>query len=182
MPIDVRNLEYIKAQDPKFYEAFIDIIKAHEVVSQQVNGSSSSNPSPPPAVNGVKVSGAGGHLHVAITDNNQIYRGIQYYVEHADNPQFTDPQIVHIGDTRNATIPVGSQSRYVRVYSAYASSAPSPAVYHGGADPIPVNGGGSDSGPQFLPSEGSGTGTAGQGLSGPGPIPYRTDTGAPPVR
>src|SRR6185369_9493 len=43
-------------------------------------------------------------------------------------------------------------------------------------------GGGAIGGPDFLPSEGSGTGTPGQGISGPGPVPFRSDTGEPPIR
>jgi hypothetical protein len=90
---------------------------------------------------------------------------------------------VPMHDSRNISIPVGNQARYVRVFSSYSESAPSAPVYHGGAaSPKAVNGGGSGPGPAFLPSQGSGTGAAGQGLSGPGPVPFRSATGAPPTR
>ncbi len=167
----------------RLYEALNDLASQMATTQQQTNSNGKGQPNPPPAVNGVQVTGRAGYLHVAVTDNNQIYRGIRYYVEHADNPNFTDPHIVPMHDSRNVSIPVGNQTRYVRVYSAYNGSAPSPAVYHGSAAlPTAVNGGGADSGPEFLPSQGSGTGAAGQGLSGPGPVPFRSATGAAPVR
>src|SRR6185369_17239295 len=109
-----------------------------------------------------------------------FYRGIRYYVEHADNPQFTDPQIVRAGDVRNITIPAGGK-RYVRAYASYPSSAPNEPVYHGSSvEPIAVDSGGN--GPAFLPSQGSGTGAAGVGLQGPGKEPFRPVDGKPPTR
>ena len=166
----------------KLVEALNDLAQQIQNGHQQGNFNGKGPPPPPPMVNGVNVTGRNGYLHVAITDNNQIYRGIRYYAEHADNPHFMNPIIVPMHDSRNVTIPVGNQTRYVRVYSSYDSSPPSPAVYHGGVtSPKAVQGGGSHSGPEFLPSQGSGTGAAGQGLSGPGPIPFRTINGVPPV-
>ena len=183
----VRNLAFLRSVPgfgQKLYEALTDLATRITVGAQQTNGNQTGEPIPPPQVSGVKVSGQNGYIHVAIVDNNQnLYRGIRYYAEHADNQAFRDPHIVPMHDSRNITIPVGNQTRYVRVYSAYPSSAPSAPVYHGGAVPIPVNGGGTDSGPMFLSSQGSGTGAAGEGLSGPGPIPYRSDIpGKPPIR
>jgi hypothetical protein len=185
MPSNIRNLEFLKQQPgwgPRLYEALSDMISNQQALTQQTNGSVDGQPAPPPQVNGVNVTGQGGFLHVAVTDNNQIYRGIRYYTEHADNAQFQNAQIVPMGDSRNVTIPVGNQSRYVRVYSSYISSPPSPPVYHGGVTPIAVSGGGTSAGPSFLPSQGSGTGTPGQALTGPGIAPYRSPNGAPPVR
>jgi hypothetical protein len=165
------------------YEALQAIQQQATTHEQQTNSNPKGAPQPPPPVDGVKVTGRDGYLHVAITDNGQIFRGIRYYCEHADNPHFTDAQIVPMHDSRNVSIPVGNQARYVRVFSAYSESASSAPVYHGGAAaPKAVNGGGSGPGPAFLPSQGSGTGAAGQGLSGPGPVPFRSATGAPPVR
>ena len=34
---------------------------------------------------------------VGITDNNQIYRGKHYFIEHADNPHYINPTIVPLG-------------------------------------------------------------------------------------
>ena len=177
-----KNLQYIKTKDVRLYEAVKGLLDGLNTVAQQTNAATSGQPVAPPPVNGVSVTGANGHLTVSIHDSNTIYRGIGYFAEHADNPQFTNPQIVPMADARNVTIPVGNQTRYVRVYSSYPFSPPSQAVYHGGAQPIGVNGGGADSGPSFLPSQGSGTGIAGQGLQGPGQNQFRSPNGIPPVR
>ena len=183
MPLNVRNLEQIKAKDVKLYEALQDIINGVNTHEQQGNFNATGQPLAPPPVTGVNVVGANGHLTVSITDANQnLFRGIQYFAEHASTAQFSDAQTVPMGTARNITIPVGNQTRYVRVYSSYSSSPPSSPLYHGGAQPIAVNGGGTDSGPQFLPSEGTGTGPARVGLQGPGQVPFRSKTGAPPVR
>ncbi len=167
---------------PRLYEALADLAKQNQTLAQQVNGNPKGPPTAPPQISGVNVTGQDGHLHVAITDNSPIYRGIRYYVEHADNPHFQNPITVALHDTRNVTIPVGNQTRYVRAYSSYSSSPPSSPVYHGGTQPIAVNGGGSGPGPKFLASEGSGTGAQRVGLEGPGQAPFRSPNGAPPKR
>ena len=179
----IRNLDYIRAQDPRLYEALSDIIRQQSTVTQQTNASPTAPPAAPPSINGLQVSASNGHFQVAITDTANIYRGVQYFVEHADNPQFTDPHIVSLGASRNANIFLGNVTRYWRAYSSYAASGPGSPAYHGSASqPLAVVGGGSIPGPSFLPSQGSGTGSAGVGLSGPGPIPFRSANGAPPVR
>lgn len=181
--MSVRNLDEIRGRDPKLYEALTDIIQQHSNTAGQTNSNPTGPPQPPPAIGGVKVSAANGHFQIAIEDPNPIYRDVHYYVEHADNPHFTDPHIIHLGHTRNHSIFLGNTTRYWRAYSSYASSSPGAPAYHGGATaPAPVNGGGPVGGPSFLASQGSGTGTAGQGLSGPGPIPFRSATGVPPIR
>ena len=179
----VRNLDYIRDKDERLYEALSDIITHYTTQGQQTNSNAVGQPAPPPAVSSVNVTGRGGYLHVAINDQGNIYRGIRYYVEHADNPHFTDAINVPMGDSRNVSIAVGNQTRYVRAYSAYISSGPSEAVYHGSqVQPTAVSGGGTSEGPLFLPSQSSGTAIPGQGISGPGPVPFRSETGIPPVR
>jgi hypothetical protein len=187
MPLEIKELSFLRGVDhwtpdlgAKLAEALQSIQQAHNNVEAQVNGNSTGGPQAPPSINGVQVTGQNGFLHVAIQDNNPIYRGIRYYVEHADNPQFTDPHIVALHDVRNVSIPVGG-TRYVRAYSAYSSSDPSAPAYHGSeAQPIAVNTGGQ--GPALLPSQGSGTGQSGVGLQGPGKVPFRPIDGAPPAR
>lgn len=151
-------------------------------LAQQTNANLTGQPQSPPQVNALKVQASNGHFTGAITDNNAIFRDIHYYVEHADNPHFTNPQIVHLGHSRNFHFYFGNATRYFRAYSAYGSSAPGPAAYHGSSStPLAVTGGGGPA-PVFLASQGSGTGAAGVGLSGPGPIPFRSVDGVPPPR
>lgn len=179
----VRNLEYLRSKDPRLFEALQDIIKNHANLAQQVNGNSSGQPLPPPSVGGMLVQAQNGHFQISIQDSGQIYRGIQYHVEHADNPHFINSHTVHLGPRRNENLFLGNTTRYFRAYSSYDSSPPSAPVYHGSqVQPIAVSGGGSVGPPDFLPSEGSGTGQPGQGLSGPGPVPFRSPNGVPPIR
>jgi hypothetical protein len=158
----------------KLYEALAAIQRQSSTVETQVNGNAEGQPAAPPAIDSLTVTGQNGHFNVAIRDNGQFNRGIRYYVEHDTDPAFSNPHIVHLGDTRNANLFLGNQTLYFRAYSAYASSPPSPPAYHGSSTaPRPVQGGGSIGGPARLASQGSGTGAAGVGLSGPGPIPSR---------
>jgi hypothetical protein len=187
MPLQIKELAFLKGVDhwtpeigAKLAEALISIQTAHNNIEAQVNGNSTGGPKPPPKVSGVQVAGGGGFLHVAITDDTPIYRGIRYFAEHASDPQFTDGHVVPMNEARNVTIPVGG-TRYVRVYSSYPSSHPSEPVYHGNmVQPTAVDAG--DSQAPLLPSQGSGTGGKGQLLQGPGREPFRPVDGKPPDR
>ena len=177
-----RNLDYLQRKDARLYEAVSDLVSGVSTIAQQGNLNPNGNPVAPNAPESIKVKAQNGHFSVSIQDGSQMYRGIQYQVEHADNPHFTNPQRVTIGPSRNAVLNLGNVTRYFRVASFYDSSKPSPYVYHGNAAaPQAINGGGSNGGPAFLDDEGSGTGLAGQ-PGGSGPVPFRSSTGAPPVR
>lgn len=187
----IRNLDYLRTLSTKelpgfgqkLYEAFSDLLQAHRTLAQQVNGNSSGNPAPPPAIASVKVTGQNGHHNIAIADPNQVFRGVRYYAEYDTSPQFSNPRVVPMGDSRNANVFLGNGTYYWRAYSAYMSSGASQPAYHGGAaSPQGVDAGGSVGGPLLQDSQGSGTGTPKQGISGPGPIPFRSNNGAPPVR
>lgn len=183
-----QNADYIRQLPDigaKLYEALADIASKQGVLAQQVNGNISGPPAAPPPVNGLQVKAQNGHFSVAIQDGNEIYRGIQYHVEYADNPQFTNPQPWHLGPNRNDTRFLGNGTFYFRAFSSYGISASNgkQAAYYGPQiSPNPVTGGGMIGIPRFLASQGTGTGDPGQGLSGPGPIPFRSKTGIPPIR
>jgi hypothetical protein len=169
--------------DPRLFEAFNDIAQKTQAIAQQVNGSSTGLPTPPPAPNALTVNAQNGHFSVAIQDQNDIYRGIHYHVEYADNPHFTNPQPWHLGPNRNETRFLGNGTFHFRAASSYGISPPSAWVYHGSAAaPTPVSGGGLIGVPAFLPSQGTGTGQPGVGLSGPGLVPFRSSTGKAPIR
>ena len=187
----IRNLDYIRGLSTpempgfgaKLYEAMQDLITHHSNLAQQVNGNSTGNPEPPPPIDSVNVTGQNGHFDIAIQHSAPIFRGVRYYAEYDTTPNFSNPRTVPMGDSRNHSLFLGNGNYYWRAYAAYTSSHPSAAAYHGGAaDPQVVSGGGTVGGPALQASQGSGTGTPGQGLQGPGTIPFRTSTGAPPVR
>lgn len=130
--------------------------------------------SPPPQVNAVSVTASGGIAHVQVTDNNQVFRGINYHVDVATDKGFSAPCTFHMGPSRDIRIPVGSEPLFYRVFSDYPTTSPSIPVYHGGITPIAVTASGSA--PPAIPSgQGSGTGFAGQ-ISGHGPVPWRGTT------
>lgn len=182
----IRNLEWLRSLrdiGARMYEIVSDLDSQHQNVAQQVNGSSRSTPKAPPSIGGLAVTGQNGHFNVAIHDEGPIYRGINYFVEHADNPHFTNPHVIDLGASRNHNLFLGNVPRYFRAYSSYAGSTPSQPVYFGSKpSPTLVQGGGANGGPSFTPSKGSGTGPIGAGLQGPGVAPFRSATGLPPKR
>lgn len=165
------------------YEIVADLDKQHQNLASQVNGSGSGQPNAPPSIGGLAVTGQNGHFNIAIHDQGPIYRGVNYFVEHADNPNFTNPHVIDLGASRNHNIYLGNVTRYWRAYSSYGTSAPGKPAYFGSQGiPAPVRGGGLAGGPAFTASKGSGTGAVGAGLQGPGVAPFRSPTGLPPKR
>lgn len=181
--VSFRNRNEIRQKDPKLYEALSDLDRATANVADQTNTNRKGQPLPPPAIDGLSVTGQNGHFNLQITHKGDFYRGIKYYAEYADNPGFSNPYPIELGASRSRNVFLGNATLYWRAYAAYSSSAPGPAAYHGGAgSPQPVEGGGSVGPPAFLPSQGSGTGNPGEGLAGPGLTPFRSQDGKPPVR
>ena len=190
MTLKIRNLDYIRAAKEwtpelggRVYEAMQDFNRAITNHIQQTNGNATGEPQPPPAQMGIKVSARDGYMHVAINDQGPLNRGVQYWVHHASNPNFTDAIHTQASGTelRNHTEFIGNQTRYVRVYKSYPWSGPSEPIVHGGAIPIAVNGGGNVAGPLFLSPQGTGTGPASGAVSGPGPVAFRSTTGKAPT-
>lgn len=193
MPLKIRNLDYLRTTDPstagasygaRLYEAFQDLNSAVTNHLQQTNGNATGEPQPPPSSMGIQVTSRDGYMHVALNDQGPLYRGVQYWVQHASTPNFTDAIHTQASGTelRNHTEFIGNQVRYIRAYKSYAGSAPTPPVIHGGVTPIAVIGGGSIAGPLFLPPQGTGTSPASGAVSGPGTVAFRSTTGVPPTR
>ncbi len=190
--MSIRNLDFIRSLPPgitmqelgaRLYEALSDVDAQHQTVAQQVNANPTGHPLPPPAIDSLSVTGQNGHFHLQIQHGAEFYRGVTYHAEYADNPAFQSPRSIDLGASREHTTFLGNGTYYWRAFAAYPASKGGPPAYHGGAhSPQPVNGGGAIGGPAFLPPQGSGTGAPGEGLSGPGPIAFRTATGAPPIR
>ena len=192
--IKIRNLDYLRNTDPsvagkeygaRLYEALQDFNSAISNHLQQTTGNATGEPQPPPSPLGIQVTTRDGYMHVAINDQGPLYRGVQYWVRHADNPNFVDAVHTQASGTeiRNHTEFIGNQTRYVQAYKSYPSSSPTEPVNYGGVTPIAINGGGSIAGPLYLPSQSTGTSVSGDGgPSGPGKVAFRSTTGQPPVR
>ncbi len=188
----MRNLDFIRSLPEGFtvqelgarlYEALSDVDAQQKTIAQQTNTDPTGQPLPPPAIDGLSVTGQNGHFHLQIQHGGEFYRGVQYHAEYADNPSFHKPHAIDMGTSREHTVSLGNGTYYWRAFAAYASSPAGPVAYHGGAhSPQPVSGGGIVGPPALLDPQGSGTGAPGEGLSGPGPIPFRTSTGRPPIR
>ena len=134
MPISVKNLDFIRQYQEigtKLAEALQQIADAHNQVEQQGNFNSTGQPKAPPPVQGLMVQASNGHFQVAIDHNVDRYRGVNYFVEHADNPNFTDSHTEEMGASRNANLFLGDSTRYFRAYAAYPGSAPGDPAYHG---------------------------------------------------
>lgn len=179
--LNVRNLAYIRnipVFGSRLYEALQDIQQGVGAVVQQGNLNPNGQPEAPPPLQSITATGQNGVLHVSLENSSAgLRRGHINYIEHADNASFNNAQIRNIGDSRSFTEFIGNQERFVRGYNAYPGSAASAHVYHGGeANPQPVSGGGTIGPPAYLPSQGAGTGAAGQGGMGPGPDPVRTES------
>lgn len=155
------------------FEAFRNIQKQLSNTSVQTNSSlTGSQSAPPPQINAINVTASGGVAHVQITDNNQnLYRGVTYHVQYSTDPGFANPITHHMGPSRDARIPVGTQPIYYRAFSDYPTSEASVPVYHGGSQPVPVTASGTEQ-PPIPAGQGSGTGFPSQ-ISGFGPIPWR---------
>jgi hypothetical protein len=179
---NIPNLDYlakIPVFGPRLAETIKAVVKQVKNVAQQTNATPASQTTePPPQVHAVSVVASGGVAHIQITDENTVYRGITYHVQYATDPGFSAPCNGPSGPSRDIRIPVGTQPLYYRVFSDYPTSAPSPAVYFGGAIPVAVAATGTAQ-PTIPAGQGSGTGFAGQ-ISGHGPVPYRGDV--PPKR
>lgn len=131
-------------------------------------------PTPPDAI---KVAAAGEMLHVSLTHNAPVNRGVEYFTEISTNPAFSQPVVYHHGTSRTPPpfpLPTknGSGSTvnyYARSYSQYRGGPPSsPVVFGGVGSPTPITMGGTTQ-LTLLPSSGSGTApsngqSAGQGF------------------
>ena len=184
--MNIRNLPYLRSLPEfgaKLYEALSDLDRNSDTIAQQTNASPGQKPYAPPSVTGLNVVAQNGSFHAQITDNNDIYRGINYHLEFDTDPGFSNPHPVDMGSSREHTMFLGNGTFYFRAFSSYSTGPASSPAYHGhSGSPTAVFGGGTVGPPQLLPSQGSGTGGPRQGVSGPGPIPFRSSTGAPPIR
>lgn len=136
---------------------------------------------PPPPIDNVNISTSGEMMQVALNHNKPVKSGINYFVEVDSNPNFTNPQVKHLGPSRSPgpfTLPTFDSNGkhipyYVRAYSQYPGSNPSPPTVFGGPlNPAKITMGGSTQ-MSLLSSTGSGTSspTGQQGAKGFGTTP-----------
>lgn len=187
MPINVPNLAYLRTiSTPEFpdlgrriAEALTSLQDAHNVTESQTNANSTGRPGPPPPLGSITVTPTSVGHHISIAHPGEFYQGIAYHGDYADNPHFTNPFPWHAGPARELDLATGNKTLYFRAQGQYPTGASTDPVYHGGTQPIAVTGGTSV---PLGKSQGSGTGLPGEGLSGYGPVAFRSATGIPPTR
>lgn len=166
----------------KLYETLKAMNTAQDNVTSQTNGSTSAQPASPPPLTSMAVSAQDGLFHVSLQHEANFYRGVNYHVEYSTSPNFTNPFPIHMGPNREMRVMLGNQTLHFRAATSYGISQPSTWIYHGGSTPIAVTGGGVSGPPLPAQSQGSGTGSPGEGLQGPGVLAFKSASGAPPVR
>lgn len=167
MALSQKNINYKRRNelDPITREALDSIFSQAVAGLRQCNADPSGHTPEPSPVSGISVLGADGVFDVQIQDNNEVNRGITYFLEYSTTPNFAQPTVLHLGPSRNWRGFLGNQTLYWRVYKQYPTSPPTSPIYFGGATaPTGVVGGGA-SGPTVQPSTGSGTAPS-SGLQG----------------
>lgn len=179
MSADYRNRAEIMSENPRLAEALDDILGTVQHVATQTNVSMNGQAAAPQPPSSLKVTASQGIFEAAINDNNsQVNRGVHYFLEYSKSPSFNSPHQVSLGPSRNWRGNLGNVPLYFRAHSSYLTSPRSAPVYHGtSVNPILVTGGGSSTGPDLLPSNGSGTSTGASGSDGAfGNSQYRGST------
>ena len=139
----------------------------------------------PPQLQGINVKAANGQVHVVLTHNVPIQRGMEYFVEADTDPSFPQPHVEPLGASRGKFFPLpgktdggATQHWYFRGYAQHPGGQATAKMVHGGQTPIAVDVGGTT---QLtpIPSTGSGTALANgtQGGHGFGPTLFRDQTG-----
>ena len=194
-----QELSFIAQQSPYLGTLLRKIIGAVNTTAKNASVSAIGNVSPPNPVDAVSVSGAladnavsvqGEVLHLTLTHNQAVDKGVRYFTEIDTDPNFTQPHVHDHGTSRSAFINLPTKNTsgtphtfYVRSYAQYHGSNPTkPTVFGGLNGPYPITMGGSSK-VDLLPSTGSGTASpsgqqGGKGLgtvtSRPAPGPKRS--------
>jgi len=142
------------------------MIDAINNLSEHVGADPVGNKDTPAPIQGITVKNAGEVVHVALTDNSALHKGAHYFVEYDTDPGFPQPQVIHMGTSRNHppfVLPSKNDggdnvSYYFRAYSQYPGSEPSETQVFGGTTPTAVTpGAATPTLLTLLPSSGSGT-------------------------
>jgi hypothetical protein len=164
----VKSLGIIKS-DPRFVrigEAISDHLIGTNNIAAQLATDPNGKDVVPAKVSGVQAQHLGnGLVDVAITDNSDIARAIDYYVEYDTSPNFTaNPIQRYLGPVRNGSVTLPNGTWYVRALSQYRFGGP-PSLPVSFPQPVVVTG---SAALPLLASQGSGTGLPRQAGVGAG--------------
>lgn len=164
-----RFTQHVTIRDPWAGTALQMLEDAVNRLAKSVGASPVGETPAPAPVQQLNVKVSGEMAHAVITDNNPVNRNVHYFLEYANEPNFLQPHVEHLGTSRGRVIPLPTNDDsgtphqwYFRAYSQYPGSKPSPHVAYGGVSPQPVimNPNGTTTTPTSLtlqPSTGSGT-------------------------
>jgi hypothetical protein len=153
----VKSLSVIK-QNPQTVrqgEAFDDVSSGINSLANQLGADPNGADVIPANVAQVQAQHLGnGLVDVAITDNSNVPRAIDYHVEYDTSPAFTNPRGQTLGPWRNGQFTLPNGTYYVRGYSQIRTGGPPSSPVNA---QIPVVVTGSATQPLSV-SQGSGTG------------------------
>lgn len=168
--LKIRNLDAIRNQNGQIQgnlhaEALDDVRRGAGVLGQSVGADPNGSDLTPPKPANLQVVNPGtGVLHIAITDDSNVLRSIQYYVEYDTQPGLPNPRQGYEGSGRNPILmglPNGTYYLQVRAQYPHGGPASEPFIY---SQPIVIAN--SVFGSFSLPgSQGAGTGGGGAGKS-----------------
>lgn len=165
--LDLGNLiDRIKSKDPYQGLVFQKIADFANNLVRNLGTDGNQAFAAPPPLEAISVKAASGLVHVTLTHNAPIQKGINYFVEHSTDPSFAQPNVVHLGTSRGTVLNLpakndggGNTPHYFRAYAQYPGSKATAPIYFGGNVPTPVSVGGTTQ-LTLLPSTGSGTAPA----------------------
>jgi hypothetical protein len=140
------------------YPELIPVLNAFQQGQASIADQTATNPldtssGAPPQVSGISVVEQGGIHDIQITDETPANRGIQYFLQYCQNPDFRNPHQISLGPSQNHRANLGAGAYYWRAYSSYGSSEPSEPLMHGGSTAAPV-GSGTYPGPPMQATQG----------------------------
>lgn len=181
-------LREVKNRDPHLGLLLENFMDSVNVSLQHLGVQTTGKVAPPVQVQALNVAAGSDHVHVTLTDNSQVKKNLQYFVEwSANDPTFANPHVEHLGASRGRVLALpakdghgSTQQYYFRAYSQYMGSDPqSKKAYFGtlGAPTAVTLTGSSQL--TLLSSTGSGTGKpdGSQGGSGIGVVLQRPAPG-----
>jgi hypothetical protein len=174
--LDLGNLlDKVASDHPELAVVIQKIADFTNNLARNSANSGNGNFPTPPNLEGLSVKASGGLVHISITHNAPIQKGITYFTEADTNPAFPQPHVIDHGSSRShfVNLPAkndsgAGQSWYFRSYAQYPGSKATSPINFGGTTPTAVSVGGNTS-LTPLSSTGSGTASAngqqgGQGL------------------
>lgn len=191
-----RELSLIYQKSWEHGSLFARIINAINTLATNSSVSATGKLPPPSPVDAINVSGSAPSsgiitcpseiLHLTLTHNAPIQKGVQYLTEVSTESNFLQPHVFDHGCSRSLFVHLPTnnangdmQTYYVRSYAQYHGSDPcKPTTLGGLTGAIGIRMGGS-SNTDLLPSTGSGTAqpTGQQGGHGIGKVLFRPSPG-----